>query len=263
LVLIAAVAAAGVVLGTGSSSNDDIFDQSGPGATFKPPILNDDIPPPTQEWLPPPPQDDPFWGDKNTSEEYLGPSSSPTTRDEPATQPAHWPTQRVRCFDTDDGGEYGILYNAVRAYIEQDCASNHNRQRNSYGDQCDIGQRYGRSINFWCVKNVKDMSRLFYDLDTFNGLISDWNTSSVTDMSEMFAGASSFDGDLSNFDTSSITNMTGMFKGATSFSQDLCSWRDSFPYTTAHEIFLGSNCTYQDTPQESRRGPFCASSCQS
>jgi len=53
-----------------------------------------------------------------------------------------------------------------------------------------------------------------------------------------------------------------MFWGASSFNQDLCSWRDSFPYTEAKDIFIDSNCTYQDTPDETQKGPFCASDCQ-
>jgi len=56
--------------------------------------------------------------------------------------------------------------------------------------------------------------------------------------------------------------MTEMFYGATSFNQDLCTWRDSFPYTKAGNIFFDSNCTYQDTPNATQKGPFCASDCQ-
>ena len=143
-------------------------------------------------------------------------------------------------------------------------------------------------MNSWCVGNVTDMSNLFEYMDTFNEDINGWNTSSVTDMNNMFSGATAFNQDISNFDTSSVTNMEGMFfyatafnqgvskfdissvtnmvmmfYGATSFSQDLCSWRDSFPYTNTTDIFLDSGCTYQDTPQASQKGPFCASDCRS
>ena len=211
------------------------------------------------------------------------------------------------CFDADDGGRDGVLYNAVRAYVSQDCANNEN---------CEIGQTYGWPMNSWCVKNVKDMSWLFSDMDTFNENISDWNTSSVTDMNSMFyslcgaslfngdlsnfdtssvtdmsfmfyyaisfdgdvsnfntssvtnmgsmfSEASSFNRDLSNFDTSSVTNMNTMFYNTVSFNKDLCSWQDRFPYTNAVDIFTNSNCTYQDTPQDVQKGPFCASDCQS
>jgi len=57
--------------------------------------------------------------------------------------------------------------------------------------------------------------------------------------------------------------MDYMFKDATSFNQNLCSWQDSFPYTAyIDSIFTNSNCTYQDTPDETQNGPFCASDCQ-
>ena len=50
---------------------------------------------------------------------------------------------------------------------------------------------------------------------------------------------------------------------AYSFNQDLCSWQDSFPYNNAGNIFYSAGCTYQDTPNEVQKGPFCASNCQS
>ena len=74
--------------------------------------------------------------------------------------------------------------------------------------------------------------------------------------------ALSINQDVSNFNTSSVTDMSGMFKGASNFNQDLCSWRDSFPYTEAVDIFFNSSCTYQDAPNETQKGPFCASDCQ-
>ena len=80
------------------------------------------------------------------------------------------------CFNADDGGEFGILYNAVRAYVDQDCVNN---------QECDIGQTYGWPMNSWCLGNVNDMSYLFQYMDTFNENISDWNTSSVTSMKYM------------------------------------------------------------------------------
>jgi len=199
---------------------------------------------------------------------------------------------------------YGTLGNAVRAYVDQDCANN---------QECNIGQIYCWPINSWCVENVKDMSELFKYMYTFNEDINGWNTSSVTDMSSMFEGASSFNGNVSNFNTSSVTDMSwmfndawafngdvsnfntssvtdmfamfwgassfnrdvssfdissvtsmyGMFSDASSFNQDLCVWQDSFPYSEADDIFTNSGCTYQNEPNETQKGPFCASDCQS
>ena len=236
---------------------------------------------------------------------------------------------QFKCFGVDNRGcdsvrttvipykcdQYGILGNAVRSYVSQDCANN---------KECDIAQVYGWPMNSWCVGNVQDMSYLFQDMETFDDDINGWNTSSVTNMKWMFYGASSFHGDLSNFDTSSVTDMESMFEDASSFNgdvsnfntssvtnmysmfsyassfsqdvtnfdlssvtdmrwmfqgassawmgymlynaslfnQDLCAWRDSFPYTAKTDnIFTDSGCTYQDTPTQTQKGPFCASDC--
>ena len=88
------------------------------------------------------------------------------------------PTPQItpRCFDAYDGGKDGVLYNAVRSYVSQDCRSN---------KECSIGQTYGWPMNSWCVGNVTDMSELFHNMNTFNEDISDWNTSSVTSMNRM------------------------------------------------------------------------------
>ena len=93
-----------------------------------------------------------------------------------------------QCFAADDGGYDGILYQAVRDYMSQDCPNNNN---------CAVGQTYGWPMNSWCVGNVTDMSYLFYEMDTFNEDISGWDTSNVRDMYGMFANATSFNGDLS------------------------------------------------------------------
>ena len=137
-----------------------------------------------------------------------------------------------QCFGADDGGydwtdTGGILYQAVRDYMSQDCPNNNN---------CAVGQTYGWPMNSWCVGNVTDMSWLFYDMSAFNEDISGW-------------------------DTSSATRMGAMFSGATSFNQDLCAWGDKFPYNSASDIFAYSGCTNQDGPQEDQKGPFCASDC--
>ena len=254
----------------------------------------------------------------------------PTQSPSPSSPPtiSSLPTTTFECFGANDGGQDGVLYKAVRSYVDQDCANN---------EECDIAQAYGWPMNSWCLGNVKSMYELFKSMDTFNEDINGWNTSSVTsmrymfsnaeafnrdlskfdtssvtdmrdmfsgatsfnrdvssfdtssvfDMAWMFAGATAFNRDISNFDTSSVSRMNGMFRGASlfngdvsnfdtsrvadmrfmfegasSFDQDLCSWRDSFPYNLAPLIFEDSGCTYQDTPQEDQKGPFCASDCQ-
>ena len=153
-----------------------------------------------------------------------------------------------KCFDDKDE-----LQSAIRSYIDGNCGKSFSN--------CEVSETYGSPMNSWCVGNVTDMSRLFFGEATFNEDISGWDTSSVINMRGMFYYATSFNGDLSNWDTSSVESMDYMFEGAASFNQDLCAWRDNFPYGQAGIIFIGSNCTFQDTPQLGQQGPFCASSC--
>ena len=142
-----------------------------------------------------------------------------------------------QCFGADDGGCDGILYQAVRDYVSQDCANNKN---------CAVAQTYGWPMNSWCVGSVTDMSGLFYDMyPAFNEDISGWDTSSVTTMEGMFLEATSFNGDLSAWNTSSVTSMAMMFNGATSFNGDISSWNTS-SVTDMHAMFLVATSFNQD-----------------
>ena len=96
------------------------------------------------------------------------------------------------CFGADDGGRDGILYQAVRDYMSQDCPNNNN---------CAVGQTYGWPMNSWCFGKLTDMSYLFGGMEDFNEDISGWDTSNVENMNSMFHGARSFNGDLSAWDT--------------------------------------------------------------
>ena len=74
------------------------------------------------------------------------------------------------------------------------------------------------------VSQVTDMSKLIYNIDTFDYDLSDWDVSRVTDMREIFFYAESFNQDLSNWDVSRVTSMKAMFSDAKSFNQDLSKW---------------------------------------
>ena len=76
----------------------------------------------------------------------------------------------------------------------------------------------------WDVRNVTDMSVLFYHAAAFNGDLGGWDVRNVTDMISMFQGAAAFNGDLSGWDVSAVTNMSGMFFNAASFNGDLGGW---------------------------------------
>ena len=148
-------------------------------------------------------------------------SIAPSLSIAPSTSPS---ITTYECFDAADGGRDGVLGFAVRSYVSQDCANN---------TKCVIAQTYVWPVNSWCVGSVKDMSYLFYDMDTFNEDINGWNTSSVTDMSFMFSGASSFNNNVSNLNTSSVFNMWSMFYGATLFNGDVSNFDTSSVWSMA------------------------------
>ena len=84
------------------------------------------------------------------------------------------------------------------------------------------------------------MSRLFYDVKSFNEDISRWDVSNVRDMSDMFQGATSFNRDISKWEVSSVSNMNNMFRNAASFKQNLCGARWVNSKATKTDMFAGS-----------------------
>ena len=119
----------------------------------------------------------------------------------------------------------------------------------------------GDGIGRWDVSNALDMQSMFFMAKSFNGDISSWKIRNVTDMKSMFREAIVFNVDLSSWNLKSVVDMHEMLRDAASYNQDLCAWGSAFTYDAAGAIFSGSNCTYQDTPQFDKQGPFCASSC--
>jgi len=79
----------------------------------------------------------------------------------------------------------------------------------------------------WDVTHVADMSRMFFNANSFNTDISKWDVSKVTNMNSMFCDASSFRGDIGKWDVSSVTDMTAMFRNAASFNSDITKWDTS------------------------------------
>jgi surface protein len=122
---------------------------------------------------------------------------------------------------------------------------------------------FNQELNAWDVSSVTNMKTMFRDASSFNQELNAWNVSSVTDMGGMFLYASSFNQQLNAWDVSSVTSMYLMFRDASSFNQDLCPWGDipTFPYEFVDAMFFGSNCTFQDDPISTNKGPFCASDC--
>jgi surface protein len=64
-----------------------------------------------------------------------------------------------------------------------------------------------------------------YDLNNFNGDISEWDVSNVINMSGLFY-KSQFDGDISKWKTSKVEHMSWMF-GESEFNQDISNWNVS------------------------------------
>ena len=103
---------------------------------------------------------------------------------------------------------------------------------------------FNGDLSDWDVSGVTDMSYMFAVGGSFNSDLSDWDVSNVTDMSGMFLGARSFNGDLSDWDVSSVTDMSGMLS-ANSFNSDLSSW-DVSGVTDMFEMFSNANSFNSD-----------------
>ncbi len=74
------------------------------------------------------------------------------------------------------------------------------------------------------LRQVTDMSSMFFRATAFNQPLEKWDVSKVTDMSDMFSSASSFNQPLEKWDVSRVTDMSGMFHDAKSFNQPLEKW---------------------------------------
>ena len=82
---------------------------------------------------------------------------------------------------------------------------------------------------------ITDMSELFsdkYNLEKFDGNISQWNVSNVTNMEYIF-GYSQFNQDISNWDVSNVENMSWMFVKS-EFNQPIGNWNISNAEDISH-----------------------------
>ena len=185
---------------------------------------------------------------------------STTTNAEESSSSTIIPAQTTSSSSYQCFTERNELLSAVDRYIQGDCGT---EEAKEYFICQDVLATYGWPIGSWCIgPTVNSLSRVFMNRKTFNEDISGWQVGNVTDMWGMFLGATTFNQDLSTWDISSVIDMKSMFMGATSFQQDLCAWGDQkFPYENAADIFLNTNCTYQNVPALEQGGPFCASSC--
>ncbi|MFX0556460.1 BspA family leucine-rich repeat surface protein [Maribacter sp. CXY002] len=95
-------------------------------------------------------------------------------------------------------------------------------------------------LNNWDVSTITNMSGLFRQARIFNRPLDNWNTISVTNMSETFYSAQAYNEPLDNWNTASVTNMSGMFLGAGSFNQNINNW-DVSQVTNMSSTFQSTN----------------------
>ena len=84
-------------------------------------------------------------------------------------------------------------------------------------DQEAATQKYGL-IEYWNVKKVTNMDKLFRGNRKFNQNLECWDVSAVTSMMQMFSGAKSFDQNFYRWDVSKVKSMRKMFYGAKKFN---------------------------------------------
>ena len=92
-----------------------------------------------------------------------------------------------------------------------------------FSDEYELNYFNG-DISEWNVSNVENMENMFF-CSLFDGNINNWNVSKVETMERMFA-ASRFNQPINNWDVSKVTNMREMFYNST-FNQNISKWKIS------------------------------------
>ena len=95
---------------------------------------------------------------------------------------------------------------------------------------------FNGDISQWDVSKVENMSYMF-NRSKFNRDISKWNVSNVTDMRDMFVW-SKFNGDISNWNVSKVKYMNSMFYGS-DFNGNISKW-DVRNVTNMNSMFVWS-----------------------
>lgn len=91
-------------------------------------------------------------------------------------------------------------------------------------NECAVGRIYGWPMNNWCVGNVTDMGRLFFNMQEFNEDISSWDVSGVTYTRQMFKHCRDFNSDISKWNVSKVERMDSMFENCRDFNSDISKW---------------------------------------
>lgn len=75
--------------------------------------------------------------------------------------------------------------------------------------------KYGHISN-WDTSDITDMSKMFFEAESFNQSIGNWDVSNVEYMSMMFYCAESFIHPIGDWDVSSVIDLSEPFNGADS-----------------------------------------------
>lgn len=82
----------------------------------------------------------------------------------------------------------------------------------------------GDGIEAWDMRNVNDISYMFFECEVFNAVIGLWVTSALENMSNTFDGCSAFNQNLNAWDVSLVTNFNYTFNNCIVFNGVVSTW---------------------------------------